>query len=589
MEQKHLKGLALVLVAATVVTGCNGLGKMNKKASTITYTVDPNPLIVKGDTVTVNINGNFPAKYFAKKALVELTPTIEGIGDQMMLATPENKVPDSYTPASSTALKMSGFQGEKAAGNYTVVPYETGKSFSYSDRTAYKPEMEHSALMLRILGKQGKKEKPFSPVKLADGVITTPYLMLNDDKTIMAKDNFQRVTSHTMNAKINYLVASETVRPAELKDQDIKDMSTFLKNSAGNEKVAITSVKVDAYASPEGEVQMNEGLADKRAATAKKVVMGEMVKNKFPKAKNDSIYLLNPRGEDWEGFRSVTQASDFKDKDLVLRVLEMYPDVEKRESEIKNMAATYNELREDILPQLRRSEIVLNYDKIGYSDEELAQLSKTMPDSLNVEELLKAAANASADMNEQLRIYKECERVHPTDYRAANNVGCIYYAQNKMTEAEAQFQKANSIMDNPISTNNLAAITRQKGDRKTAMDMLKKSVSAGPEVKYNMGLIDIQNGDYGSASGNMSGVMDYNAALSKLLGGDAAGAQGILQQSPEKDSAKGHYLMAIIGARQSNGELVKTELAAAVAQDPALKDKATKDLEFRAFKDSLGL
>lgn len=211
-----------------------------------------------------------------------------------------------------------------------------------------------------------------------------------------------------------------------------------------------------------------------------------------------------------------------------------------------------------------------------------------MPDSLNVEELMKAAANASADMNEQLRIYKECERVHPTDYRAANNVGCIYYAQNKMTEAEAQFQKANTIMDNPISTNNLAAITRQKGDRKKAMDMLKKSVSAGPEVKYNMGLIDIQNGDYGSASSNMSGVNDFNAALAKVLGGDAAGAQGIMQQAPEKDSAMGHYLMAIIGARQSNGDLVKNELGAAVAKDPALKDKATKDLEFRAFQGNLG-
>ena len=232
--------------------------------------------------------------------------------------------------------------------------------------------------------------------------------------------------------------------------------------------------------------------------------------------------------------------------------------------------------------------MIAERDITGYTDEELAQLSKTMPDSLNVEELMKAAANASSDMNEQLRIYKECERIHPTDYRAANNVGCIYYSQNKMTEAEAQFQKANTIMDNPISTNNLAAITRQKGDRKTAMDMLKKSASAGPEVKYNMGLIDIQNGNYGSASTNMSGVNSMNAALAKVLGGDAAGAQGILQQASDKDSATSHYLMAIIGARQSNGDLVKNELGAAVAKDPALKDKALKDLEFRAFQGNMG-
>ena len=589
MENKHLKTGALMLAAAAVVSGCNGLGKMAKYASTITHTVDPNPLIVKGDTVHVNINGNFPGKYFAKKAQAELTPTIEGIGDQMLLATPENKVPDTYVPASSTALKMAGFQGEKATGNYTVIPYETGKSFSYSDKVAYTPAMEHSALMLRTLGKQGKKEKAFPPVKLADGVITTPYLLQNDDKVIFAKDNFQRVTSHSANAKINYLVASETVRPTELKDQDIKDLAAFLKTNAGNPKVAITGTTVDAFASPEGEIHMNEGLADKRATTAKKWLQGELVKNKHPKAKNDSLYTLTPRGEDWEGFRSATQASDFKDKDLVLRVLEMYPDVEKRESEIKNMAATYNELRENILPQLRRSEVVVNYEVTGYTDEELAQLSRTSPDSLNVEELLKAAANASADANEQLRIYKECERVHPGDYRASNNIGAIYYTQNKMTEAEAQFQKANSITDNPISTNNLAAVTRQKGDRKKAQELLKKSLSAGPEVKYNLGLIDVQNGDYGSASGNFSGTNSVNAALAKVLGGDAAGAQSILQQAPDKDTAIGHYVMAIIAARQNNCDLVRTELAAAVAKDAALADKAKKDLEFRGCKDNLGL
>ena len=584
MEQKHLKGLGLVLVATLVITGCGGLGKMNKYASTITYTVDPNPLIVKGDTVHVAINGNFPGKYFYKKAQVELTPTIV-TGTDGMVETNGVWAPKSGT---ESPMKMAGFQGEKAAGNYTVVPYETGKSFSYSDQVPYQPAMEQSQLMLKILGKQGKKEKPFDPIKLADGVITTPYLMMNDDKVIMAKDNFVRVTNHSMSATINYLVASDVVRPTELKDADAKAMADFLKANAKNERIVLTGAVIDGFASPEGEIKMNDGLADKRDVSGKRWLQGELARNKYAKAKNDSMYTLNPRGEDWEGFRSAMQASSFKDKDLVLRVLEMYPDVDKRESEIKNMAATYTEIAEDILPKLRRSEVVLNYDKVGYSDEELAQLSKTSPDSLNVEELLKAAANAANDVNEQLRIYKECERVHPTDYRASNNIGCIYYAQNKMAEAEAQFQKANSIQDNPISTNNLAAIVRQKGDRKKAMEMLKKSTSAGPEVKYNMGLINIQNGDYASANSNMSGTNDFNAALAKLLGGDAAGAQSILQQSADKDSAKGHYLMAIIGARLNNGDLVRNELGMAVKQEPALGDKAKKDLEFRAFKDNLG-
>lgn len=569
MEHNHLKGIAMLAATALVVAGCGGLGKMEKYASTITHKVDPDPLIVKGDSVHVNINGNFPGKYFYKKAQVELTPAITYTGGE-------------------TPLKMAGFQGEGAVGNYTVVPYESGKAFSYSDKVAYTPAMEQSQLMLKILGKQGKKEKPFEAVKLADGVITTPYLVQSDDRVIMAPDKFVRVTSHSASATINYLVASEVVRPNELKDQDVKNVADFVKNNKTNPRITWKGVSVDAWASPEGEVKMNENLADKRAATGKRWIQGVLKANKVDAAKNDAFFTLNPRGEDWDGFKSAMEASTFADKDLVLRVLQMYPDVTKREQEIKNMAATYKEISDDILPKLRRSEISLNYEVNGYSDEELASLSKTNPDTLNVEELLKAATLTS-DLNEQLRIYREAERLFPQDYRCANNVGYVLFQQGKSAEAEAQFQKANGIMDNPISTNNLGVIARQKGDRAKAAELFAKATAAGPDVKYNQGIIAIQNGDYSSANSSMSGQNTFNAALAKMLGGDAAGAGTILAASPDKDSAMGHYLAAIIAARTNNGEGVRSNLAAAVAKDASLKDKALKDLEFRNYKDSLGL
>ena len=149
--------------------------------------------------------------------------------------------------------------------------------------------------------------------------------------------------------------------------------------------------------------------------------------------------------------------------------------------------------------------------------------------------------------------------------------------------------KANSIEDNPVSNNNLGVVARLKGDRDMAADMYKKGMSAGPEVKYNAGIVNIQNGDYSSANSNMSGNNTFNAALAKMLGGDAEAAKRILNDSPEKDTAMGHYLMAIIGARTGNGEMVSNELKAAVAEDGTLKDKAMKDLEFRAYWDTLSL
>ncbi|HOY28931.1 MAG TPA: hypothetical protein PLR96_08145, partial [Flavobacteriales bacterium] len=520
MEKRYLQGLALMPITLLALSGCGGIGKMNKYVENIKYTVDPNPLIVQGDSVAVNINGNFPGKYFYKKAQVELTPTLVYTGGE-------------------TPYKTAYFQGEGAVGNNTVIPYETGKAFNYTHKVAYTPSMAQSELMVKILGKQGKegkKQLEFTPYKLADGVITTPYLVVSDDKVLLAKDAFVRITDHSQDATLNYLVNASNVRPTELKDADIKAMADFIKTMKANPNIVAKNVSIDAWASPEGELSKNENLADDRAKSAKTWAKGELVRAKNDSAKADAFYTLNARGEDWEGFKRAMQASStVPDKELVLRVLEMYPDLTKREEEIKNMAATYKEIADEILPQLRRSEVKMNYQRIGKTDAQLTEMSRTAPDSLNVEELL-FAATLTNDLNEQLRIYKETERVHPTDHRASNNVGYVYMLQNKLDEAAAQFTKANSIQENPISTNNLGVVARLKGDRKKASEHYTKAGAAGPEVKYNQGIIDIQNGNYSSASSNFGSTKSVNAALAKLLGGDAAGAQSILDGATEDEA-----------------------------------------------------
>ena len=573
MEKRHIKALSVLTLSALMFAGCGGIKKMNKNVATIKYTINPDPLIVQGDSVEVNINGNFPPKYFYKKAFAEVTPTLTYTGGE-------------------TPYKTVFFQGEKAVGNNTVVPYETGKAYTYTHKVAFTPSMAESELYVNILGKQGKegkKELQFEKFKLADGVITTPYLMLNDDKVLIGKDAFQRITSHSQDATLNYLVNSSSVRSTEMKDADIKAMAAFIKGFAAKGNIQLKGMAIDAWASPEGELSLNENLADDRAKSAMNWAKGDLKRAKVDTAKFDSFYTLSPRGEDWDGFKSAMQASTtVPDKELVLRVLEMYPDVSKRESEIKNMAATYKEIADEILPQLRRSEMKLNYDLVGKTDEQLTEMSRTQPDSLNVEELL-FAATLTTDLNEKARIYKEAERVHPTDFRGANNVGMIYMMQNKLEEAKTQFEKANGIQENPYSTNNLGVVARLNGDRKAASDLFKKAMAAGPEVKYNQGLIDIQNGDYSAAVGNMGGEKSFNSALAKMLGGDAAGAGALLEGSSDKDSAMGHYLAAIIAARTNNGDGVRNHIGMAVQKDASLRDKAMKDLEFREFKGQLGL
>lgn len=569
MRMKHsgFSAMAVMVIAGFALSACGGLGKMAKYAETIQYDVQPNPLIVRGDSVELNINGKFPGKYFSKKAMVELTPVL------------------TY-PAGQTPYKTVGFQGESAAGNYTVIPYENGKNFTYHDKVAYSPEMKDSDLMLNILGRQGNKERQFDPYKLADGVITTPYLMMSDDMPIIAADNFERVTSHFQYGVINYLVNSSVVRQSELNDQDIRDMRSFLRDHAKNSDYVFQNAEIVSYASPEGELSFNENLAEDRANSAKNAV-SQLMRNARVQFDANAFFNLKPKGEDWDGFKKKMQESNIEDKELILRILEMYPDKTKREAEIRNLAATYTIIAETILPELRRSQITLNYDIEGRSDEEIIALARgEHADSLNVEEMLYAAT-LTDDENERFAIYEYASNTYADDYRATNNMGVIYLQRNELSKAKDMFERSISIQDNQEAKNNLAIIHRLNGDREEAMSLLEAAAGAGDEVNYNMGIIKIQNGDYEGAINDMKGKNTFNKALAQVLSGNNEAALATINASDDADTAMGYYLKAIIGARMNDAGMVSTNLNKAYELDASLKSTAAEDLEFRNFQNEI--
>ena len=300
----------------------------------------------------------------------------------------------------------------------------------------------------------------------------------------------------------------------------------------------------------------------------------------------DGFYQLVPKGEDWEGFKSLVSASSIADKELILRVLSMYSDKNKREEEIRNIAKTYREIEDAILPELRRSRLVVSYDVEGYTDEELMDLCKSNPDVLTIEELL-FAASLFEDVNDKLGIYQSAARIHEDDFRGANNAGWCLMEMGRMNQAKEQFNAALAISRERAVLNNLGAIKRLEGDIDGAMKLLNEAAGAGPEGAFNKGIILIQKGDYGSALSNMGRENTVNVALAKLLNGDAAGAKTVLENADD-ESAVASYIMAIACARLNDGAGVKTHLTEALSKDGSLRAKAEKDLEFRDFREQLG-
>ena len=540
---------------------------MEKEIEAMGLEASPEPLILRGDQVELEVTGRFPAKYFGKKVSVEATPVLTWEGG-------------------NASFESEGFQGEDAAGNFTVVPFESGKSFSYSSSVPFDPAMEDAAeLALVISGTQGNKSATFAPFVVGAGVITTPLWVQADDQFIPVEDNFQRVITYTEEVTVNYSVNSSTVRSGELRDADWKALKELIQLSVDADSVTITGARIEAYASPEGEITLNEDLASDRANSAAASVTREMKRKKL--TADEAFYDLVPKGEDWQGFKSLMQASDIEDKNLILRVLEMYSDKNKREEEIRNIAKTYKAIEKEILPALRRSQVVVSYDVEGYTDEELMDYCMSMPDSLTADELLYAAT-LFADLNDKLTIYQSAARVHANDFRGYNNAGWCLAQMGRMNQAGEVFQQALELERNKAVVNNVAALTRQNGDIDGAMKLLNEAAGAGPEVGYNKGIILIQKGDYASAISNMGRVSSVNVALAKMLNGDSAGAKTALENADD-DSAVASYVMAVACARLNDSAGVKKHLGEALAKDPNLRQKAEKDLEFRDMRDAIGL
>lgn len=551
MNFRPIRTYALVVLAGLAFTGCTTL-------KDVSYTVTPSPLEAHGDSVRVQVKGTIPEKSINKSVIADITPTIRWEGGERQ-------------------LKMMTIQGEKAAGNGTVINSKTGGNFSYTDVVPYEEGMFDSELFVSAKAGKGVNRKEMGEIKIADGVVATSYLVQDDERPIMAEDKFQRIIKEQSVATINYLVNSSQVRGSELRDQDIKDWKAFLAKLKEDERLEATGMSINAYASPEGEVDRNDKLADNRAKSA----TGTM-KNMAKRAKLDELessYNEKGLGEDWSGFRKLMEESDIEDKNLIIRILETYSDVNEREKEIKNLARTYTEISKDILPKLRRSEMTLSYDVIGYSDEELTMLSKSTPDSLDLEELLYAAA-LHTDKNDQLAVYKNAEARFTDDNRAANNIGAIYLMQGKDSDAAAQFEKADRISSDAITSNNLGIIARRNGDRKKAAEHFRNGMSAGDEAAYNLGIVNIQDGDYDRAVSNMKGYDTFNSALATMLNGDASAAAGILDRAADNDSAQALYLKAILAARQGDSAAAKSHLDSAIAKDSLLRDRAMHDAEF---------
>lgn len=555
---KKIQVLTLTACSMLALSSCS-----NKMVLTAdNFEVVPNPLETQTGMVPSTINGSFPEKFMKKKAVVTVIPELRYAGQ-------------------ATQGQSATFQGEKVLGNNQTISYRLGGRYTMRSTVPYNEDMQKSELWMTFKAYKGKKEIQIPAVKVADGVIATSELYkktLLSDGGCQAVDSFQRVKAQKQEANIKFLVNQANLRKSELKNNSVTEFVKMLKKiNADREGLNLSNVEVQAYASPEGGFKFNDKLAGKRQNVSEKYV-----KDQLKKAKMNANIDAHYTAQDWDGFQRLVQASNLQDKDVILRVLSMYKDPEEREQQIRNMSAAFRELADGILPELRRSRLIINYETIGRSDDQIKEQYNADAAKLSADELLYFASLQDTQADQE-KVYKKTAELYDKDYRAYNNLATIALSKGDKAAAASYLAKALALDANSAESNaNKGLMSLAAGNMAEAEAAIAKGATS-ETTAYAQGVLSLAKGNYAQAQKLFGDKKTNSAALAQLLAKDYDAASKTLDKVENADAIT-DYLHAIVAARRGNKFAATSYLKEALKKDPSLKAYADNDLELAITK-----
>ncbi|MBR2014837.1 MAG: tetratricopeptide repeat protein [Alistipes sp.] len=545
---------------------------MARNAEDVSIACNPEVLVLNNGKVEADITVNFPVEYYNKKAVVKVTPVIVFEGGEVEGAT--------YF-----------FQGSKVDDNYTVVDKAMGGKFTQHVEFPYDCRMATSELHLRVEIKcPSGKCKEFTLVNANTGAIATKKekavlaaggaeadalkrefgLVVAKGVNTLQKDldyadamsttanNYKNVTTVVTDAEILYAVNSSRVKKGAAETEGVQAFWANVEAQQGNDR-ATQNLFITGYASPEGPIKFNKDLSDKRSQSANKAVAAQA-------EELGVAFTLEFKGEDWDGFQELVAASNIENKDLILNILSTYTDAAKREEEIINLSNVYPTIKKEILPLLRRAQLINSTDIKGKTNEEMKALAEAGKyNELDLEELLYTAESVLCCDKCKAATLEYAAKEY-NDARAYNNLGVAYAGLGENEKALAAFEKAAELgLKDANLNNNIALANLANGNVEKAKTY---APAANAETKA---LIAASEGQYSAAAA----IDGYNAAIANVMNNDLTAAKKAIAADK---SAKADYLRAVIAVKEGDMETAKAQLNSAISKDEALKEKAAKDI-----------
>lgn len=307
------------------------------------------------------------------------------------------------------------------------------------------------------------------------------------------------VIAHEGRARVQFEVDSVTLHAEPYRCRNgqridnrkqLQMIDDSVRYALSDPNVEIAAISVCGYASPESPYSHNDYLATGRSKS-----LASYLAQRYQLPQERCTFSAVP--ENWEEFRQmVVDAKDITSEQradlLALIDSPAYgpADYDARERELKTSPRFAKLYRSKILPQwfpqLRCTKFVINTRLRPMRDEQLAEIIKTKPEMLSLNQMFRVARLYPDGSQEFNATILTALRFYATDPVANTNAAVAALKAGQLDEADALLRKAG---DMPEAENARGVLAAYRGDYDAAVRHFQAAGSL-PEAQRNKALLE---------------------------------------------------------------------------------------------------
>lgn len=276
-------------------------------------------------------------------------------------------------------------------------------------------------------------------------------------------------------AFLDYPVNKTVIYPEYRRNQvELAKIRATIDTIRADQNISITGIRMDGYASPEGNYANNDRLAKGRTQALLNYVRKLY---DFP----DNLLTMTSTPEDWAGFRKFVENSTLPQKEEILQIIDLdEQDMDAKEHRIARFVGTdtYRFLLNECYPALRHSDYVVAYTVRGFSVDETRELIHTRPQQLSLQEIYNLAQTYEPGSEEFNYAFQVAAVMFPDDPTANLNAAAMEIQRGgELAAAKKYLEKADPNVGETM--NNLGVIALMENDLNTAEKYFNRAKEAG--------------------------------------------------------------------------------------------------------------